>query len=216
MTNSHSKWLVGMLFVSILTNIIFAVRLYFPDILRQLQLAFIPAPELTAVDHVRGPDKAAIMVIVYTDYQCPYCLKLNEHLKALMPALDFRLAYRHFADPENRPLSFKAAMAAECAADQGQFWTYSDKLFEPEQPLNDERLRSIAQQLELDMAPLEQCMSTEKHKDKLIQEKRQAETMKITATPTFFINGKRHIGLKPYEQLKQLLSVETAKKDTRT
>lgn len=215
MTQSHSKWLVGMLLVSILTNIVFAVRLHFPGVLQQLQLAFIPSPELTAVDHIRGSDKAATMVIVYTDYQCPYCLKLNEHLTALMPTLDFRLAYRHFTDPENRPLSFKAAEAAECAADQGRFWAYNDGLFQPgQQPLNDEHLKKLAQQLELDMAAFEQCLNTEKHKDKLAHGKRLAEAMKITATPTFFINGKRHIGLKPYEQLKQLLSTaEIARKD---
>lgn len=216
MTNSHSKWLVGLLFVSILTNIVFAVRLHFPGVWQQLQLALITPPELTASDHIRGPDQAAITVIVYTDYQCPYCLKLNEHLKALMPSLDFRLAYRHFADPESRPLSFKAAAAAECASDQGKFWGYSDGLFQPGQPPNDERLKNLARQLELDMTAFEQCLDTEKHKDKLTHGKRQADAMKITATPTFFINGKRHIGLKPYEQLEQLLSIEIAKQDSRT
>lgn len=201
-----------MLLVSLLTNIVFAVRLHFPGVLQKLQLAFIPSPELTTTDHIRGPDKAATTVIVYTDYQCPYCAKLNEHLVSLMAELDFRLSYRHFTDPQNRPLSFKAAEAAECAADQGRFWAYSDGLFEPGQPLNDERLKKLAQQLELDMAPFEQCLHTEKHKDKLTQGKRLAEAIKIKATPTFFINGKRHIGLKPYEQLKPLLSVEVTKK----
>lgn len=203
-----------MLLVSILTNIVFAVRLYLPNILRELQLAFIPAPELTAADHVRGPDKSAITVIVYTDYQCPYCLKLNEHLMALMPALDFRLAYRHFADPEGRPLSFKAAAASECAGDQGKFWAYSDGLFQAERPINEERLKNLAQQLELDMTGFEQCMTIEKHKGKLIHNKQLADAMKISATPTFFINGKRHIGLKSYEQLKQLLSSKMAEKNT--
>lgn len=213
MTISHSKWLAGILLVSILTNIVFAVKLYLPGALQQLQLAFTPSPELMAADHIRNPDKAATTVIVYTDYQCPYCLKLNEYLVSLMAELDFRLAYRHFTDPQGRPLSFKAAEAAECAADQGRFWAYSDGLFEPGHPLNDERLRHLAQQLELDITAFEQCLNTEKHKDKLAHGKRLAETMKITATPTFFINGKRHIGLKPYEQLKQLLSTATAGKD---
>jgi protein-disulfide isomerase len=71
--------------------------------------------------------------------------------------------------------------------------------------LNEGRLRDIAQQLNLDMTIFIQCTGTEKHKDRLIAAKQQAEIHKISGTPTYFINGKRYVGLKPYAELKELL-----------
>ena len=103
-------------------------------------------------------------------------------------------------------LAFKAAMAAECADDQGKFWEYNDQVFASENTLNEELLRKIAEQLKLDMPDFAQCTNSEKYKNQLIAAKRQAEDKKITATPTYFINGKRHVGSKPYAELKNLVT----------
>jgi protein-disulfide isomerase len=200
-----SKLLVGMLVISLLTNIVFAVRLQYPGTWRQLRLAMAPSPQLTFTDHVRGPDDAAITVIIYTNYQCPYCAKLNENLTALATELDFRWSYRHYTDYQNQPLAFKAAMATECAGEQGQFWGYNDSLFSSPQLLSDDHLHHIAQQLNLDMTAFMQCTTLEKYRDALISTRQQARNYQITATPTYFINGKRVIGLKPYAELKQIL-----------
>lgn len=208
MTESHVKWLVGLLLVSLLTNIVFAVRLQFPFAWQQLRLALIPSPQLTAADRIRGPAEAAATVIVYTNYQCPYCARLNADLTALAAEFEFRWVYRHYADQNQA--AFKAAAAAECAGDQDQFWEYSDQLFNsPPQTLNEERLQQIAEQLKLDMRGFAECMSVEKYKDLLLAARRHAaDNQKINATPTYFINGKRYIGLKPYHELKQLLTAD--------
>jgi protein-disulfide isomerase len=201
----HSKWLAGLLLVSLLANIVFAVRLQSPFAWQQLRLAMIPTPQLSAADHILGPADAATTVIVYTNYQCPYCARLNADLITLGSELDFRLVYRHFAEPTQE--AFQAAAAAECAGDQGRFWEYSDILFNSTpQTLNDERLQQIAEQLQLDMSGFAECTRGEKYKDPLLAARQQAaEDQKINATPTYFINGKRHIGLKPYTELKRLV-----------
>jgi hypothetical protein len=67
----HSKWLAGLLLVSLLANIVFAVRLQSPSAWQQLRLAMIPTPQLSAADPILGPADAATTVIVYTNYQCP-------------------------------------------------------------------------------------------------------------------------------------------------
>lgn len=192
--------------VSLLTNIVFAVRLQFPFAWQQLRLALVPAPQLTATDHIRGPAHATVTIIVYTNYQCPYCSRLNRDLMALATEMDFRWVYRHYADPNQE--AFKAAAAAECAGNQGRFWDYSDQLFNSlSQTRHEKLLQQIAEQLKLDMRGFGECMSGEKYKDFLLAAKQHAaDDQKINATPTYFINGKRHIGLKPQEELKQLLA----------
>lgn len=202
---SHSRWLAGVLLVSLLANIIFAIRLQFPQAWHQWRMAMIPAPQLTAEDRTRGPTDASTTVIVYTNYQCPYCARLNAELIALGAKLNFRWAYRHSVD-QNQELAFKAAIAAECAGDQGRFWEYNDQVFAAGQTLNEESLHRIAEQLQLNMAGFAQCISAEKYKNRLLIAKQQAEDKKIYATPTYFINGKRHTGLKPNTELEQLIA----------
>ena len=199
--------LMGMLLISILTNMILATQLYFPQALHQMRLAFIAPPKLKASDHTRGPADTKTTLIVYTNYECSYCAKLNHDLLILMKELDFRLVYRHFSDADNRPLSFKAATAVECASDQNQFWAYNDKLFQHKQTFDNQNLQNIALQLNLDSPTFQQCINTEKYSDKIIAQKKQADTKKISATPTFFINGKRHEGWRPIEEMKQLLAI---------
>jgi protein-disulfide isomerase len=203
MQGRYSKWLTSLLLVSLLTNIVLIIRLQFPAQWQHWRLSLIPPPQLTEVDHTRGPATAPT-VIVYTNYQCGYCARLNADLITLAAELDFRLAYRH-STSENQPLAFKAASAAECAADQGKFWEYNDQLFINAKTLNEQNLAEIAQQLKLDMAVFAQCTTTEKYKDRLIAARQQAEDKKIRATPTIFINGERYIGAKPPAELKQLI-----------
>jgi protein-disulfide isomerase len=203
-TKGTSKLLVGMLAASILTNIVFAARLYLPNAWHQLRLMMIPAPQLTADDYIRGPADATTTVIVYTNYQCPYCARLNADLTTLEAELGFRLTYRLYAD-QAQVMAFKAASAAQCAGDQGKFWEYGDQLFIDAKTLNEKDLPQIAEHLKLDVASFTQCITTEKYKDELLAAKQQAENIQINATPTYFINGKRYVGTKPLAQLKKLI-----------
>ncbi len=204
MIQGQSRWLIGLLSVSLLTNVILAVRLQYPAAWHRLQLAMIPPPQLTATDHIRGPAAAATTVIVYTNYQCRYCTQLNTDLTTLAAELDFRWVYRHHVD-KNQTLAFKAAESAECAGEQGKFWEYSDQVFTAGKSLDEPHLFKIAEQLQLDMTGFAQCTNTEKYKNRLIADKQAAASLQIGATPTYFINGKRYIGTRPYKELKKIL-----------
>jgi protein-disulfide isomerase len=204
MIRGQSKWLVGLLLLSLLTNVVLAIRLQYPAAWHRWRLAMIPPPQLTATDHMRGPANAATTLIVYTNYQCRYCSQLNTDLITLAEELDFRWAYRHHVD-KNQALAFKAAEAAECAGEQDKFWEYSDQLFAAGKSLDEAGLPKIAEHLQLDMAGFAQCTSSGKHEERLIADQQAAAKQRISATPTYFINGKRHVGAKPYATLKQLL-----------
>lgn len=205
-TGYGHKLLVGMLFVSILTNIILVTRLHFPQFYQQLRLVFVIPPRLEPSDHRRGPGTAETVFIVYTNYECGYCAELNRDLLALMSERDFQVAYRHFSDPINRPLSFRAAWAAECAAEQNRFWEYSDRLFQPGQVFDDQGLSEIAGQLQLNTGQFQTCLADETYAGKVSAQTKDAQSKRIIATPTFFVNGRRYEGTRPLDEMRQLLA----------
>jgi protein-disulfide isomerase len=204
-TGYTNKLVVGMLLISIATNIVLATRLHFPQFFQQLRLALVAPPKLGPSDHTRGPAATGAVLIVYTNYQCPFCAELNRNLQALTNELDFQVAYRHLADPISQPFAYKAAMGAECASEQNRFWEYNDRLFQPDQALDGEVLPGIARQLQLNMDQFQECLAVEKYAGKIVADTQSAEAKKVIATPTFFINGKRHEGSRPLAEMKQLL-----------
>jgi hypothetical protein len=205
-TGYGHKLLTGMLFVSILTNIILVTRLHFPQFFQQLRLVFVVPPRLEPSDHRRGPGAADTVVIVYTNYECFYCAELNRNLLALMSELDFQIVYRHFSDPVNRPLSFKAAWAAECAGEQNRFWEYNDRLFQPGQAFDSIGLSDIAGQLQLNTGQFQTCLADETYAGRISAQTKNAQAKKVIATPTFFVNGKRFEGVRPLDEMSQLLA----------
>ena len=97
-------------------------------------------------DHVRGPDGARL-VVVYGDYECPFCAAVEARLRTL----DVRVAFRHFPIRSSHPRAQAAARAAEAAAAQGAFWPMHDALFDDQGRLEDPHLWARAERLGLDI-----------------------------------------------------------------
>src|SRR5438093_1453862 len=100
-----------------------------------------PLRELTAgEEHVKGPEDAAITIVEFSDFQCPHCAEAFPELRKLLRSRsDVRLVFRHYPLDSScntslpvplHPNACLAAIAAECAGDQGRFWEYHDVLFE--------------------------------------------------------------------------------------
>ena len=105
-----------------------------------------PVPPVSAVDHVRGPEDAPV-VIVYADFECPFCaaLHMRLHEKPL------RVAFRHFPVRSSHPRAWGASCAAEAAAEQGAFWEMHDALFADQGRLDDPHLWDRVTALGLDL-----------------------------------------------------------------
>ena len=112
-----------------------------------LTLRSAPLPPIGPDDHVRGPEDARA-VIVYGDYECPFCAALEVRLRAL----PLRVAFRHFPVRGSHPRAQAAAHAAEAAAAQGAFWAMHDALFDDQGRLEDPHLWERAERLGLDLA----------------------------------------------------------------
>jgi protein-disulfide isomerase len=109
-------------------------------------LGSAPIPPPGDDDHLRGPTGGRTL-IVYADFECPFCAALHERLLA-MPA---RIVFRHFPVRSSHPRAWPAACAAEAAGRQGRFWEMHDALFADPARLEDPHLWERARALDLDL-----------------------------------------------------------------
>jgi protein-disulfide isomerase len=154
------------------------------------------SPLLEDVDHVRGERGAPLQLVMFGDFQCPFCLGAQSVLRRVRERLDGRLlfAFRHLPIPERHPLAPLAAEASEAAAAQGRFWEYHDALFAAQPRLSRETMLELGRELGLDVERMEAESDSGAHRDRVARDLASAEASGATGTPTFFVNGKRFFG----------------------
>ena len=115
-------------------------------------------------DRVLGADEAVVTLVEYGDFQCPFCRATTPVIKRLMAEHKGRLRLVWKDSPlPSHPDARPAAEAARCAADQGKFWDYHDKLFDNQKSLNKGKLRDYAKQVKLDQAAFDSCVNGGTH-----------------------------------------------------
>jgi protein-disulfide isomerase len=152
--------------------------------------------EIGPDDHVRGPQDAALTLIEYGDFQCPYCARAHDALTSLADELgSMRLVFRHLPLADLHPLAELAAESAEAAASQGKFWEMHDILFEQQrQVMDEEDLAALAESLDLDLERFGADVQARRHRPRVQGDLERARQEGASATPTFFINGVRYRG----------------------
>ena len=154
------------------------------------------SPPLENLDHVRGEPGAPLELVMFGDFQCPFCLGAQSVLRRVRERLGERLlfGFRHLPIPERHPLAPLAAVASEAAAAQGGFWDYHDALYAIQPKLSRETMLETARDLGLDADRMTDEIDSGAHRDRIDRDLASAEASGATGTPTFFINGKRHFG----------------------
>jgi protein-disulfide isomerase len=147
---------------------------------------------LSAIDHVLGHPGAPVTVVEYGDFECPNCKQAAPAVKLLLKRFAGRVevAFRHFPLEEVHPHALRAALAAEAAGAQGQFWPMHDLLFENQAHLKPQQLRGYAQRLELDVERFDYEMEQQLYLQRIREEIEQGRRSGVRATPSFFVNGK--------------------------
>ncbi|MBI4812200.1 thioredoxin domain-containing protein [Candidatus Falkowbacteria bacterium] len=162
-------------------------------------------------DHVRGDKNAPVQIIIYSDFECPYCAKFTRTIEQAAEEFKEKVAvvYRHF------PLTFHkratlAAIASECASGQGKFWEMHDKIFADNVVgrLSADQLKKDAADLGLDATEFNQCLATEKYKEKVEAQTVEGKSAGIIGTPTSFVNGEIVIGAYPMDDFTDSAGVE--------
>mgnify|MGYP003394008426 CR=1 FL=1 len=153
-------------------------------------------------DHVWGDPKAPVQMIVYSDFECPFCAEFAATMKKIQAAFPGKIAiaFRHYPLPIHAQAE-KAAQAGECAAEQGRFWEMHDKLFADNVAgkMSPEQFKQDAADLGLDQNKFNQCLDSGQYAEKVSQEKAEGEKAGVTGTPTSFMNGNIYPGAHPFE-----------------
>jgi protein-disulfide isomerase len=147
-----------------------------------------------AVDHVRGPATATV-VVEYGDYECPYSRAAFRAIERVETQLGegIRFAFRHFPLTEIHPHALAASRAAEAAALQGRFWEMHDMLFHRQKALEEDDLRGYALELGLDVARFDSDRSGEGVLERVGRDVRSATASgEVRGTPTLFVDGVVH------------------------
>jgi protein-disulfide isomerase len=158
-------------------------------------LSSAPVAPVGAGDHIRGPEGAPL-VIVYGDYECPFCAALELRLRDA----PVRVAFRHFPVRGSHPRAFPAACAAEAAGRQGAFWGMHDSLFADQGRLEDPHLWARAERLGLDVARFDADRRDPVVAARITEDFRGGVRAGVPTTPTLFWDGVRYAG-RPDEAL---------------
>jgi len=170
--------------------------------------------ELRPDDPVRGPAAAKVTVVLFSDFQCPFCARVEPTLKRLADEYgkDLRIVWKH-QPLAMHPNAMPAAIAAEAARDQGKFWQMHDKLFERQQQLSDATYRQVAGEIGLDARRFQAAVESKKGAARIAEDQKLAGELGVNGTPTLFFNCRQVVGALPYESMKPVVEDELRKAD---
>jgi protein-disulfide isomerase len=177
-------------------------------------------PPRQTVAAANGPSKgsasAPIEMIEFSDFQCPFCQRADPTVQQVLSTYGdrIRFVYRHYPLP-NHPAARPAAEAAACAADQGKFWPYHDRLFANPSKLADADLKQHAAELGLNAAQFNSCVDSHKFKAQVDADLKAGEEAGVNGTPAFFVNGRMINGAQPFDVFKKVIDEELSRVGSR-
>jgi protein-disulfide isomerase len=153
-------------------------------------------PPLSGEDHVDGSAGGPLELVMYADFQCPYCAAAYPIVSRVRERLADRLlfAFRHFPLRDAHPDAELAAQGAEAAAAQGAFWPMHDRLFESRGALGRDDLVGYARELGLEADRVGEELDRAAHASRVQRDVDSGRRSGVGGTPAFFTNGRRHDG----------------------
>jgi protein-disulfide isomerase len=150
--------------------------------------------------------------VIFSEFQCPYCSKAKPAMREMIETYGdkLRMVFKHLPlgfHPNAKP----AAKAALAAGRQGKFWEYHDELFENQRNLTPETFDKIARDLGLEMDKFNADMKDPALEQQITNDLAQAAKVGARGTPTWFVNGRRVVGARPFSQFKPIIEEELKK-----
>jgi protein-disulfide isomerase len=148
---------------------------------------------------VSGTADAPVTLVEFSDFHCPFCRQVQPVLAQLLERYPdkVRLAYRDFPLDGAHPRARRAAEAAHCAREQGNFWEYHDVLFAHPSQATPEDLKRYAAQVGLDRVRFEGCVTERVHRPAVQRDFEEGVRLGVTGMPTVFVNGRSLSGAQP-------------------
>jgi len=160
-----------------------------------------PVRPIDDSDYFLGDLGAPVQLVVYSDFACPFCAGFSDTVERIKEEFGDKVvvAFRHFPLAMHS-YAMAAAIASECAGEQGEFWQMHDKLFESnkEKLFNTEQFKKDAAGIGLNAAKFNQCLDTEKYKNKIQAQILEARNFGVSGAPANFVNGEPVPGAFPF------------------
>lgn len=157
----------------------------------------------------RGSERAEVTLVVFSDFECPFCAKFAQTIKEIEGELGgkVRVAWKSMPLPFH-PHAEPAARAALAAARQGRFWEMHDRLFANARNLTDADLEQHAAAIGLDLTRFRADLQSAPITEQVARDRQQAAALGVTGTPTLFINGKILAGAQPVASVRVAIEEE--------
>ena len=171
------------------------------------------ALKIRADDPVRGNPRAPVTIVLFSDFQCPFCARVAPTLAEVEKTYGdkVRVVWKHEPLPFH-PNALPAAEAAEAAREQGKFWQMHDRLFASQQQLSPDTYARLAKELGLDPKKFAESTRSGRNRGRIQEDQALAQQVGANGTPTMFVNGERVVGAVPFEQLKSVIDRQLAAK----
>ena len=165
---------------------------------------------VTSDDPFLGPAEAKVVIVGFEDFQCPFCLEAFPIIREVMTKYQDRVKFifRDFPIIDIHLEAAQAALAAECAHEQGKFWEYHDKLFLNQADLSDQALRRYAAATGLGINQFNDCLRKGKYQSEVQDDFDAGVASGVRGTPTWFINGRMLSGVIPLDIWEQIIEAE--------
>lgn len=156
----------------------------------------------------RGPDDAPVTIVMFSDFECPFCQRGHQTLLRLEEKYrgEIRIAYKAFP-LDNHSNALVAAMAARTAQAEGKFWEFHDLLFS-QRGIDVDQLLAYAREVDLDLARLRRDLENLEYGPEVRRDMRQGRKLGVDSTPTFFINGRPLSGAQPMDVFEEIIEEE--------
>ena len=166
-------------------------------------------------DPVMGAKNPKVMIIGFSDYECPFCSKAETTIQSILTKYpdDVAFVFKDMPLTKMHPSAYASALAAECAKEQGKYWEYHKYLFDHQNELGIDKLKSYAQTLELNSEQFNDCLDSMRYKNEVDKDIVTAKQVGVSATPAFFINGRKLVGAYPEETFVKIIEEELKNKN---
>jgi protein-disulfide isomerase len=167
----------------------------------------------TAGFPTKGPANAAVTIVEFSDFECPYCGQLFPTLKQVEKNYpqQVRIVYRQYPLASIHPHAQKAAEASLCANDQKKFWEFHDSMFGKQNELSVPDLKQRAVDLKLDTQAFNSCLDSGRHADAIAADIQEGARFGVSGTPALFVNGRLLSGNQPYSEIQTVIEDELAR-----
>lgn len=158
-----------------------------------------------------GPADAAVTLVEFSDFECPYCGTFFATLERIEEEYGdrIRIVYRQFPLRQIHPNAQKAAEASLCAEEQGKFWELHDLMFQEQDSLDVASLEDKAARLGMDTEAFASCLASGRHAEQVQEDVDAGASIGVTGTPALFVNGRPvEGGAVPFEAVAEIIEQE--------